>query len=45
MGNNSPLVSKGGSIAVESLRNLTYAPISRMHLNNTHGSPIQGSNR
>ncbi len=45
MGNYSLLSYMGGDIALEFFYSGPHALISRMHLNNAHGSPIQGSNR
>jgi hypothetical protein len=45
MGNYSLLGYMGGNIALEFLFSGPHALISRMHLNNAHGSPIQGPNR
>jgi hypothetical protein len=44
-GNYSLLVFAGGNIGLEFLYSGPHALIARMHLNNTHGSPIQGSNQ
>jgi hypothetical protein len=45
MGNYSLLTDVGGNIALEFFYSGPHALISRLHLNNTHGSPIQGPNR
>ena len=45
MGNYSLLGYMGGNIALEFLYSGPHALISRMHLNNAHGSPNQGPNR
>ena len=45
MGNYSLLGYVGGNIALEFLYSGPHALISRVHLNNTHGSPVQGPNR
>lgn len=45
MGNYSLLEYMGGNIALEFFYSGPHALISRMHLNNTHGSPIQGPNK
>ena len=45
MGNYSLLSYMGGNIALEFFYSGPHALISRMHLNNKHGSPIQGPNR
>jgi len=45
MGNYSLLGYMGGNIALEFFYSGPHALISRMHLNNAHGSPIQGPNR
>lgn len=45
MGNYSLLTYMGGNIALEFFYRGPHALISRMHLNNTHGSPVQGPNR
>jgi hypothetical protein len=44
MGNYGLLEYMGGNIALEFFYSGPHALISRMHLNNTHGSPIQGPN-
>jgi hypothetical protein len=44
MGNYSLLTYMGGNIALEFFYSGPHALISRLHLNNTHGSPIEGSN-
>ena len=44
MGNYSLLEYMGGNIALEFFYSGPHALISRMHLNNTHGSPVQGPN-
>jgi hypothetical protein len=44
MGNYSLLTYMGGNIALEFFYNGPHALISRLHLNNTHGSPIEGPN-
>ena len=45
MGNYSLLGYMGGNIALEFFYSGPHALISRMHLNNAHGSPIQGPNQ
>jgi len=45
MGNYNLLAYMGGNIALEFFYSGPHALISRMHLNNTHGSPIQGQNQ
>ena len=45
MGNYSLLAYMGGNIALEFFYSGPHALISRMHLNNAHGSTIQGPNR
>ena len=45
MGNYSLLSYMSGNIALEFFYSGPHALISRMHLNNAHGSPIQGPNR
>jgi hypothetical protein len=44
MGNYSLLAYMGGNVALEFFYSGPHALISRMHLNNTHGSPDQGPN-
>jgi len=44
MGNYSLLTYVGGNIALEFFYSGPHALISRLHLNNTHGSPIEGPN-
>jgi hypothetical protein len=44
MGNYSLLTYLGGNIALEFFYSGPHALISRLHLNNTHGSPIEGPN-
>jgi hypothetical protein len=44
MGNYSLLTYMGGNIALEFFYNGPHALITRLHLNNTHGSPIEGPN-
>ncbi len=44
MGNYSLLGYVGGNIALEFFYSGPHALISRMHLNNAHGSPVQGPN-
>ena len=44
MGNYSLLEYMGGNIALEFFYSGPHALISRMHLNNAHGSPDQGPN-
>jgi hypothetical protein len=44
MGNYGLLEYMGGNIALEFFYSGPHALISRMHLNNMHGSPIQGPN-
>ena len=45
MGNYSLLESVGGNIALEFFYSGPHSLLSRMHLNNSHGSPTQGPNR
>jgi hypothetical protein len=45
MGNYTLLEYMGGNIALEFFYSGPHALISRVHLNNTHGSPVQGPNR
>ncbi|MGA2570873.1 MAG: hypothetical protein ABSF23_10160 [Terracidiphilus sp.] len=45
MGNYTLLSYLGGNIALEFFYSGPHALISRMHLNNAHGSPIQGPNQ
>jgi hypothetical protein len=45
MGNYNLLAFMGCNIALEFFYSGPHALISRMHLNNTHGSPIQGPNQ
>ncbi len=45
MGNYSLLESIGSNIALEFFYSGPHALISRMHLNNAHGSPVQGPNQ
>ena len=45
MGNYSMLRYIAGNISLEFLYSGPHSLISRMHLNNTHGSPIQGPNK
>jgi hypothetical protein len=45
MGNYSLLESVGGNIALEFFYSGPHSLLSRMHFNNSHGSPIQGPNR
>jgi hypothetical protein len=44
MGNYSLLTFVGGNIALEFFYSGPHALITRLHLNNTHGSPIEGPN-
>jgi hypothetical protein len=44
MGNYSLLTYMGGNIALEFFYSGPHALISRLHMNNTHGSPIEGPN-
>jgi hypothetical protein len=44
MGNYSLLTYMGGNIVLEFFYSGPHALISRLHLNNTHGSPIEGPN-
>ena len=44
-GNYSLLAYAGGNIALEFFYSGPHSLLSRMHLNNAHGSPIQGPNR
>jgi hypothetical protein len=45
MGNYSLLEYMSGDIALEFFYSGPHSLLTRMHLNNTHGSPIQGPNR
>lgn len=45
MGNYSLLESIGSNIALEFFYSGPHSLLSRMHLNNSHGSPIQGPNQ
>ena len=45
MGNYTLLESVGGNIALEFLYSGPHSLLSRMHLNNSHGSPNKGPNR
>lgn len=45
IGNYSPLRYMGGNIALEFFYSGPHALITRMHMNNRHGSPIQGPNQ
>lgn len=45
MGNYTLLANLGGNIALEFFYSGPHALISRMHLNNAHGSPVQGPNQ
>jgi hypothetical protein len=45
MGNYSLLTYMGGNVALEFFYRGPHALISRLHLNNSHGSPIQGPNQ
>jgi hypothetical protein len=45
MGNYTLLESVGGNIALEFIYSGPHSLLSRLHLNNSHGSPIQGPNR
>ena len=45
MGNYSLLESVGGNIALEFFYSGPHSLLSRMHLNNSHGSPLQERNR
>ena len=44
-GNYSLLAFMGGNIALEFLYSGPHSLIRRMHLNNAHGSPVQGPNK
>ena len=44
MGNYSLLAYMGGNIALEFFYSGPHSLLSRMHLNNAHGSPDQGPN-
>lgn len=44
-GNYNLLASMGGNIALEFFYGGPHSLLHRMHLNNTHGSPIQGPNQ
>jgi len=44
-GNYSMLTYVGGNIALEFIYSGPHSLLSRMHLNNAHGSPVQGPNR
>jgi hypothetical protein len=43
-GNYSLLIYMGGNIALEFFYSGPHSLLSRMHLNNAHGSPVQGPN-
>jgi len=45
MGNYSLLVYMGGNVALEFFYSGPHSLLSRMHLNNAHGSPVQGPNQ
>jgi hypothetical protein len=45
LGNYSLLVYMGGNIALEFIYSGPHSLLSRVHLNNAHGSPIKGPNR
>jgi hypothetical protein len=45
MGNYSLLTYMGGNVALEFLYSGPHSLLHRMHLNNAHGSPIQGPNQ
>jgi hypothetical protein len=45
MGNYSLLTYVGGKIAIEFLASGPHSLLSRLHLNNAHGSPDQGPNQ
>jgi hypothetical protein len=45
LGNYSLLVYMGGNIALEFLYSGPHSLLSRVHLNNAHGSQIKGPNR
>jgi len=45
IGNYSLLTYAGGNIALEFFYSGTHSLLSRMHLNNKHGSPVQGPNQ
>jgi hypothetical protein len=44
-GNYSLLTYMGGNLALEFMYSGPHSLLSRMHLNNTHGSPIEGPNK
>lgn len=44
-GSYSLLVYMGGNVALEFFYSGPHSLLSRMHLNNAHGSPVQGPNR
>jgi len=44
LGNYSLLTYAGGNLALEFLYSGPYSLLSRMHLNNAHGSPVEGPN-
>lgn len=44
-GNYSMLIYMGGNISLEFLYSGPHSLLARMHLNNAHGSPIEGPNR
>lgn len=45
MGNYNLLTYAGGNIALEFFYSGPHSLLSRMHLNNAHGSPVQGPNQ
>jgi hypothetical protein len=45
MGNYSMLLYMGGNVSLEFFYSGPHSLLHRMHLNNMHGSPIQGPNR
>jgi hypothetical protein len=45
LGNYSLLTYMSGNIALEFFYSGPHSLLQRMHLNNAHGSPIQGPNR
>jgi hypothetical protein len=44
-GNYNLLAYMGGNIALEFFYSGPHSLLARMHLNNAHGSPVQGPNR
>jgi hypothetical protein len=45
MGNYSMLAYVGGNVSLEFFYSGPHSLLSRMHLNNAHGSPVQGPNK